>query len=233
MGRGTTPPILTGDNRNRGGNATIRASRQKRRIDHATDSDRKDNHIEPRRTRPRRVLVTPSDSPSNLPGAEANGSTASDLQPQTIIPTNEPPRADPAYAGSQGQVDSHSVRHQGPDSSTPTLIDSNTTTPELDLGHPFPYVESIAPNRGTILGGTWVHVIGRNFLRTDRILFGRVAATTTIYQSETAMRCLSPRYETPGPVPISVDGVPLIVGGGRGDEQLSIFTYEDDIPHQL
>jgi len=83
-----------------------------------------------------------------------------------------------------------------------------------------------------MLGGDWVNIVGTGFRSSDRILFGDVAAKT-IYWSETAMQCVSPPSAVPGPVLISVDGMPLIMGGGLGNVGLKMFTYEDKIEHEL
>ena len=235
MGRGVTPPIIAGDNRKKAGNVAAQASRKRRRVHITDDSDHTDERIEPPR---RGAPATSSDSPfapSNLPSGGANNDASSGLHPHLIPPTSEHFGADLTHALAsefQTLLSSHSSPHQGPDPSSGIPIDPDTTTPGLGVRYPPPHVESVAPRSGTMLGGDWVNIVGTGFRSTDRILFGDVAAKT-FYWSETAMQCESPPSATPGPVPISIDGVPLIVGGGLGDVRLKMFTYEDKIEHEL
>jgi hypothetical protein len=111
-----------------------------------------------------------------------------------------------------------STIHPDPDAH---MADSDVPAPQAP-----PCVVAIAPNSGPTSGGTWVHVVGTNFLSTHQILFGSTPAVTFPW-SDTVIRCISPPTTHAGTVHISILGVPVMIGGGMDDGNLQLFKYED------
>jgi hypothetical protein len=175
VGRGSTPPILVVDDRPKRKNVTMPMPRKKRRLNVAADGDHPDGSAESPRRRHSRAPVTSSNpaaaepSPSAhlnsraLSPTEPNSGAVSEVQPQPIHRASDPPGTPPRDTVADRIQDAFPVSHQGQDSGTLPLADSDTTMLEFELSHPLPLVESIAPSSGTILGGTWVNVIGTNF----------------------------------------------------------------------
>ena len=238
VGRGSTPPILITDDH----------KKRKRENDPSIDLNEAGEGMEPMHKRhcpslEASISTTAGSSfaPSYSPPSPlsyfggANYTAESLLPPQSdhyvgefpdtsrrnLVTDEVPTHMDPLSVMCQGLV--------------PEILTVDDATRESGLSNLWPRIESIAPISGSILGGTWINVIGTDFRPDHKIIFGGVHAQETIYRSKTAMRCLSPpsAEAMPASVPITVLGAPLFVGGGVGDARLPMFTYEDAVEHEL
>jgi hypothetical protein len=110
-----------------------------------------------------------------------------------------------------------------PDESITNLLQAPEPQPQI------PEIQVVIPSSGPLSGGIEVTVLGTNFDRSHICVFGDVVAKTTWWNSG-ALRCIVPPSTVPGPVVITVQGYPLVVGGGwdtGGTYPPVWFTYED------
>ena len=237
VGRGSTPPILITDDHKK------TKTKRKRENDPSNEAGESMEPMPKRHCPGLEASISttagPSFAPSHSPPSppsyfnETNYNTTSLLPPQSDHHVGELPDTSPRNLVADEvltHMDPLSVIRRG---LVPETVGDATT--ESGLNHLIPCIESIAPISGSILGGTWINVIGTDFRPDHKILFGGVHAQETIYRSKTAMRCLSPpsAEAMPASVPITVLGAPLFVGGGVGDARLPMFTYEDAVEHEL
>lgn len=94
-----------------------------------------------------------------------------------------------------------------------------------------PRISRIIPAEGPVHGGVEVTVLGENFVRDLTCVFGDSAAVPTHFWSANTLVCVLPPSPNPGPVVVSIKGVPLTVEPGMGGLQL--FTYRDDSDRSL
>lgn len=103
-------------------------------------------------------------------------------------------------------------------SSMDTLFSHQTSEVHL----PAPKIEAINPVSGALLGCTIVTVIGENFTRQHRCVFGQFVCAWTKYWNEHALTCIVPPSSRPGTVLVTIEGFPVTAGGGgvgAGDGQ--------------
>ena len=92
-----------------------------------------------------------------------------------------------------------------------------------------PHIDSITPNSGSLNGGIEVIVLGKNFRPHHKCVIGDTVAQTK-WWNEGTLICVVPPSTVAGPVPVTIEGYPLPVGGGKDSGGLSTipwFTYED------
>ena len=82
-----------------------------------------------------------------------------------------------------------------------------------------PHIDRINPKSGPVAGGTEVIILGKNFHRELRCLFGGDCAKGTWF-SDTAYECYSPPRREAGQVEVAFEGVPNMQPAPK-------FTYED------
>lgn len=92
---------------------------------------------------------------------------------------------------------------------------------------PQPQVQVVIPSSGPLDGGIEATVLGANFDHSHKCVFGDNVADTTLWNSG-ALTCIVPRGVRPGPVLVTIEGHPLVVGGGRGATHAPVwFHYQD------
>ena len=234
VGHGTSPPILIIDSRKKEHKKTdMRTRRRPLRRERGFTAERNVSAM-------RRVY----------PDLTAPGYIASAAQPgripefQVSDPMNttndyaQPPTPDGPLTHT-GHEDEDAVRAAADPLSRPSGIPEVPSSPPdesitnlLQAPEPQPHVPEIqaaTPSSGPLSGGTEVTVLGTNFDRSHICVFGDVVAKTTWWNSG-ALRCIVPPSTVPGPVVITVQGYPLVVGGGRdtgGAHPPVCFNYED------
>ncbi|KPV72493.1 uncharacterized protein RHOBADRAFT_55951 [Rhodotorula graminis WP1] len=93
-----------------------------------------------------------------------------------------------------------------------------------------PRITHLIPGEGPVHGGIEVTVLGENFVQDLTCVFGDSAAVPTHYWSSSTLVAVLPPSANPGPVVVSIKGVPLTVEPGNG---LQLFTYKDDSDRSL
>jgi hypothetical protein len=91
-----------------------------------------------------------------------------------------------------------------------TVAPNGTGTGELELSaevQPTPVVTAVAPNFGSIAGGTAVTITGTDFGGASAVKFGTVPATSYTVDSDTQITAVAPPSATPGEVDLSVSTV--------------------------
>ncbi|GAA5853870.1 hypothetical protein JCM9279_005751 [Rhodotorula babjevae] len=93
-----------------------------------------------------------------------------------------------------------------------------------------PRITHLIPGEGPVHGGIEVTVLGENFVQDLTCVFGDNAAVPTHFWSSSTLVAVLPPSANPGPVVVSIKGVPLTVEPGNG---LQLFTYKDDSDRSL
>ncbi|GAA5907572.1 hypothetical protein JCM8208_000004 [Rhodotorula glutinis] len=93
-----------------------------------------------------------------------------------------------------------------------------------------PRITRLIPGEGPVHGGIEVTVLGENFVQDLTCVFGDNAAVPTHFWSSSTLVAVLPPSANPGPVVVSIKGVPLTVEPGNG---LQLFTYKDDSDRSL
>ena len=100
-----------------------------------------------------------------------------------------------------------------------------------------PQIDSITPNSGSLNGGIEVIVLGENFRPYHKCVIGDTVAQTK-WWNEGALKVIVPPSTVAGPIPVTIEGYPLPVGGGKDSggvstRQIPWFTYEDTLENDL
>lgn len=98
-----------------------------------------------------------------------------------------------------------------------------------------PHIQVVNPISGPLNGGIEAIILGANFGHSHLCVFGDAVAQTTWWNSGT-LRCIVPPAAVPGPVVITIQGHPLVVGGGEGaggSHTPVWFNYEDTRENDL
>ncbi|EEB07115.1 IPT/TIG ankyrin repeat protein [Schizosaccharomyces japonicus yFS275] len=115
----------------------------------------------------------------------------------------------------------------------PILPEMNSTYQALNQqtqgASPPPIISRIIPNRGSILGGYEVTVLGANFANGLVCVFGNTPATSTYSWSDSTIVATCPPASVPGPVKVSFQNDTL----QDTNQNDVIFTYDDDLDHEL
>lgn len=89
----------------------------------------------------------------------------------------------------------------------------------MDVATPAPTITSIAPNSGSLSGGTSVTITGTNFQSNAGVTFGSVAAQSVVVTSSTSITAVSPAASAAGPVAVKV------TNGDGQSATFASFTY--------
>lgn len=121
----------------------------------------------------------------------------------------------------------------------PPPFDSATVAPsgtvagkEIELNaevQPTPAISSIAPNFGSIAGGTSVTITGTNLNAASAVKFGSTPATGFTVESETQITAIAPRSTAVGPVDVTATTLAGTSPTVRSDE----FFYEGCVVPKL
>lgn len=96
---------------------------------------------------------------------------------------------------------------------------------EIELSaevQPTPAITSLAPNFGSIAGGTSVVITGTNLNSASAVTFGTVPATTFTVESETQITAIAPPSASAGTVDVTATTIAGTSPLAKGDQ----FTYE-------
>jgi hypothetical protein len=63
-------------------------------------------------------------------------------------------------------------------------------------------LNSVVPNRGNVLGGDRVQIIGTGFSETTRFIFDRISCGEIVFESSTRVSCISPAGEAEGSITV-------------------------------
>jgi hypothetical protein len=94
---------------------------------------------------------------------------------------------------------------------------------------PTPAITSIAPNFGSVTGGTSVVITGTNLNTASAVKFGSIPASGFTVESETQITAIAPATGTVGQVDVTTTTLAGTSATGRGDE----FFYEGCVVPKL
>lgn len=121
----------------------------------------------------------------------------------------------------------------------PPPFDASTVAPsgtvagkEIELNaevQPTPAISSIAPNFGSVAGGTSVTITGTNFTAASAVKFGSTPATGFTVESDTQITAIAPPSTTVGPVDVTATTLAGTSATVRSDQ----FIYEGCVVPRL
>ncbi len=113
----------------------------------------------------------------------------------------------------------------------PTPFDGSIVPPseivsgkEIELSAevlPVPEVASIAPNFGSVTGGTVLTITGQNFLNASAVKFGSTPAASFTVDSDTEITATAPGVLRPGKVDVSI----TTVAGDNANTRFDDYVY--------
>ncbi len=114
----------------------------------------------------------------------------------------------------------------------PTPFDGATVPPrptqsgeEIELSaevQPAPTISSVAPDVGSIAGGTTVTITGTNFTGASAVKFGSTPASSFTVESDSKINAIAPANSAPGTVDVSVSS---LAGSSPIVREEDRFTY--------
>lgn len=238
VGEGVTEPIVTTDN-HRG--STVRAERSNRLRGVSASTPTASTK------RRRKNQTDPSDSP---PSPSHNDTNASDEHLLSDANTLQEAAGTTVSGGSEALTaltpNSNTAASFGSSPSIDTSAGHTVTSAGQSLGPLLSNPESASPppprilgvfeNHGPLPGRNVVTIVGENFAPHHRCMFGPNVAWTNFRACDTLL-CSVPPALAPGKVILTIEGFPIIVGGGvdgASDEQdLQRYEYKDDCPREL
>lgn len=98
---------------------------------------------------------------------------------------------------------------------------------------PAPTISAVIPQSGSLAGGMEAIILGQNFTRQHRCIFGNIVCSWTVFWNDGTLRCLVPSGLAPGKVLVSIEGFPVSVGGTTTPEDQTWFEYIPDVKIEL
>lgn len=119
----------------------------------------------------------------------------------------------------------------------PTASDMPVQTPApAQMDRPataVPRINKLVPAEGPTTGGIEVTILGENFTEGIQCVFGDTPSTHTRVWASTTMVCVLPPSFRPGPVIVSLQGVPDALPAPQESQPLQLFTYIDSTDRAL
>ncbi|KAG9256396.1 ankyrin repeat protein [Emericellopsis atlantica] len=139
----------------------------------------------------------------------------------------------PSRAPSPGSMMFNGLRAPHQNEFNQLMIENafGVTTPRTrDNGAPV--INKILPQEGPIEGGTEVTLLGSNFQNGMAVYFGTTPAVTTTWWGTSAVVCMTPATNNPGPVPVICQASPAHEQEWR-NKVPPMFKYVDSSETQL